>query len=70
MPQICTFAKMIVVNLQTINTKYTGIIRIHAQVQWFNYRHKTKLLCGHNDIILGTMEIIFQDLLPYLILRP
>jgi len=70
MLQICTFAKMVVVNLQTINTKHRSIIAIHAQLQWFNYCPKTKLLYGHNDIILGSTEILFQDLLRYMILRP
>jgi len=31
---------------------------------------QTKLLYGHYDIILGFTEILFQDLLPYIILRP
>jgi len=61
---------MVVVNLQTINTKHASIITIHAQLQWFNYWHKTKLLYGHNDIILDSTEILFQDMLPYMILRP
>jgi hypothetical protein len=70
MPQICTVAKMVVVNLQTTKTKHTSTITTHGQLQWFNYCHKTELLYGHNDIILGSTEILFRDLLPYMILRP